>query len=129
MSVELQEWPTARSLIGEHGRMKMDRVRATHHHSLRGLLPGIPCRQRPQPARDEARLRHAKEEATGDEGAIAILEGLERADGAEEEQLERQPFPGPDAVEDHVGGDLEEDDTQREHLLTDVELCGEMLAD
>ena len=30
-------------------------------------------------------------------------------------------FPGP-TVEDHVGRDLEKHDTQREHLLADVEL-------
>lgn len=51
-----------------------------------------------------------------------MLEGLEKAHEAEEEQLEGQPLAGPDSVQDHVGRDLEEHNSQREHLLADIEL-------
>jgi hypothetical protein len=47
---------------------------------------------------------------------------LERADDPEEEQLESEPLARSDPVEDHVGRDLKEDDPEREHLLSDVEL-------
>jgi hypothetical protein len=47
---------------------------------------------------------------------------LERADDSEEEQLESEPLARSDPVEDHVGGDFKEDDPEREHLLSDVEL-------
>lgn len=92
------------------------------HDPLGRLLARVPRGQGPEPSRDEARLGHAEQEARGDEGAVAVLEGLKGADGAEEEELQRQPLSRADAVEDHVGGDLEEDDAEREHLLADVEL-------
>lgn len=47
---------------------------------------------------------------------------MERADDPKEEQLESEPLARSDPVEDHVRGDLEEDDPEREHLLSDVEL-------
>jgi hypothetical protein len=50
------------------------------------------------------------------------LPGLECADGTEEEKLECEPLAGPNTVESHVCRDLEQHDTKREHLLTDVEL-------
>ncbi len=92
------------------------------HHALGRLRARIPRRQRPQAAGDEAGLGHAQQEARGDEHAVALLEGLEGADGAEEEQLQRQPLARADAVQDHVGRDFEQHDAQREHLLADVEL-------
>jgi hypothetical protein len=47
---------------------------------------------------------------------------LEGADGAEEEQLKREPLAGADTVEGHVRRDLEEHDAERKHLLAHVEL-------
>jgi len=92
------------------------------HDALGGLAAGVPCREGPQTARNEARLGDAQQEAREDEGTIRALEGLEGRDEAEEEELEREPLAGADAVQDHVGGDLEEHDAQRQHLLADVEL-------
>ncbi len=92
------------------------------HDSLRGFLPGVPRREGPQPARNEARLGHSQEESGGDERAIAFLKGLEDADRSEQKELERQPFSWADPVEDHVRGNLEQHDAQGQHLLADVEL-------
>jgi hypothetical protein len=50
------------------------------------------------------------------------LERLESTDSTEEEELKCQPFSRTNKVEDHVRGDLKENDTERQHLLTDVEL-------
>lgn len=36
--------------------------------------------------------------------------------------MEGEPLAGADSVEDHVGGDFEEDDAKGEHLLADIEL-------
>lgn len=92
------------------------------HDTLGGFLAGVPGREGPETTGDEARLGDTKEEPSRDEGAIAVLESLEGTDGAEEEELQGQPLAGADTVEDHVGGDLEEHDAQRQHLLADVEL-------
>lgn len=83
---------------------------------------GTYCGKGPQTTWDEAGLSHTQEKATSNEGAIVVLERLEGADSAEEEQLQRQPLAGANTIEDHVRWDLEEDDTQRQHLLADVEL-------
>ena len=80
------------------------------HNSFRGLRARVPRRQRPQTARNKPRFSHAQEKTGGDEGAVAVLKGLEGADGAEEEELQGEPFSGADAVENHVGGDFEEHD-------------------
>jgi hypothetical protein len=50
------------------------------------------------------------------------LKRLECADGAEEEELECEPFAWADTIKGHVGWDLEEHNSQGQHLLTDVEL-------
>jgi hypothetical protein len=50
------------------------------------------------------------------------LECLESTDSAEEEQLKRQPFARANPVQNHVGRDLKENNTERQHLLTDIEL-------
>lgn len=92
------------------------------HDTLGGLLSGVPSRESPETTGNEPRLGHAQEESSSDEGTIAVLEGLEGTDGAEEEQLEGEPLARADAVEDHVGGNFEEDNTEGQHLLTDVEL-------
>ena len=92
------------------------------HDTLRRLAACVPGRQRPETTGDEARLGHAEEETGGDEGAVVVLEGLEGGNGAEEEELQSEPLSGADAVQDHVGGNLEEDDAEGEHLLADVEL-------
>lgn len=92
------------------------------HDALGRLLARVPRRQRPQATRDETRLRDAQEEASDEEGGVALLEGLEGGDGAEEEELEREPPGGTDAVQDHVGGDFGEHDAEGQHLLADVKL-------
>ena len=50
------------------------------------------------------------------------MEGLERADDSEEEQLQCKPFTRPYPIEDHVGRDFKEDDPEGKHLLADIEL-------
>lgn len=97
-------------------------AKVEEHDPLGGLTAGVPRRQGPQSAGDVSRLGDAEEETRRDERPVVGLEGLEGGYQSEEEQLEREPSTGPDAVEDHVGRDLEEDDTEREHLLPDVEL-------
>lgn len=36
--------------------------------------------------------------------------------------MKREPLAGTHAVEDHVGWDFEKHDTERKHLLSDIEL-------
>ena len=47
---------------------------------------------------------------------------MEGRDGAEKEQLQRQPLARAHPVQDHVGRDLKEDNSKRKHLLADIEL-------
>lgn len=97
-------------------------AKVEEHDAFRSLLAGIPGRQGPETTGDEARLGNSQKESGRDERTVAVLEGLEGADGAEEEELEGQPLAGADAVENHVGGNLEEHDAEREHLLANIEL-------
>lgn len=97
-------------------------AKVEEHDALGSLLSGIPSGQGPETTRDEARLGNSQKESGRDERTVAVLEGLEGADSAEEEELEGQPLARADAVENHVGGNLKEHDAQREHLLADVEL-------
>ena len=92
------------------------------HDTLGSLLPCVPCRQRPQATGDKTGLGHAEQETRSDERAVVVLECLEGTDGTEEEKLKSEPLAGTDAVQDHVGGDLEEDNAERQHLLSDVKL-------
>lgn len=97
-------------------------TKVEEHDTFGGFLAGIPSREGPETTGDETRLSNTEEESSRDEGSVVVLESLEGTDGAEEEELQGQPLAGADTVEDHVGGDLEEHDAQREHLLADVEL-------
>ena len=92
------------------------------HDTLGRLFTSIPSGQSPEAARDETRLCHTQKKATSYERAVAVLKGLESADGAEEEQLEGQPFSRADTIQYHIGGNLEEDDAEGQHLLSDIEL-------
>lgn len=92
------------------------------HNPLGGLGARVPCGKCPEAAGDEARLGDTQQEAGTNERGVVCLECLKCADGAKEEELESKPKAGTDAVERHVGGDFEKNDTQREHLLADVEL-------
>lgn len=97
-------------------------TKVEEHDSLGSLAPCVPGRKSPETTWDETRLRHSQEETSSDEGGVVGLEGLECADGAEEEELESEPLAGANSVEDHVGRNLEQDNTQGEHLLANVEL-------
>lgn len=97
-------------------------TKVEEHDPLGGLASGVPRRQGPQPAGNVPRLGDAQQEACRDERAVVGLEGLERGDQSEEKQLEREPPTRADAVQNHIGRDLEEDDPEREHLLADIEL-------
>lgn len=92
------------------------------HDTLSRLASGVPGGQGPETTRNEARLGDTEQESSGDEGAIVVLESLEGGDGTEEEELESEPLAGTDPVEDHVGGNLEQHNTEGQHLLTNVEL-------
>ena len=70
----------------EFGRRLAELVAEVEDHDAFGCLrAGVPCRQCPQPAWDEAGFSNAQEEASCDERAVATLPGLKCADGAEEE--------------------------------------------
>ena len=86
------------------------------------LIVQGPASYIPESTRDEARLCNAKQKTTGNEGAIVVLEGLEGRDNSEEEQLEREPFARTNTIQDHVGRNLKEHDTKRQHLLAHIEL-------
>lgn len=92
------------------------------HDSFSSLLASIPSTECPKPTRNKSRLGNSKQESSRHEGTVVILEGLEGTDCTEEEELDRQPLAWTDAVENHVARYLEEDDTEGEHLLADVEL-------
>lgn len=92
-------------------------------HDTRGRLGArVPGRQSPQGAGNEAGFAEAEQETCRDEGAVAVLPGLQRAHGAKQKKLQREPAAGPDAVQSHVGRDFEEHDAQGEQLLPEVEL-------
>lgn len=97
-------------------------TKVEEHDSLGSLAPCVPGRESPETTGDETRLCNSQEEASRDEGGVVGLEGLESADGAEEEELESEPLAGANSVEDHVGRNLEQDNTQGEHLLANIEL-------
>ena len=99
------------------------RVRFVTARQVREVIVGrTPGRECVQTARNKSTLGHTKEEPGRDERAIPVLERLEEGDEAEEEQLQREPLARPHAVQDHVAGNFEQHDAEREHLLTDVEL-------
>lgn len=77
------------------------------HHPLSSLAARVPRGKCPEPTGDKTGFGHAEEESSRDEWRVAVLESLKETDGSEEEELESEPFPGPDAVEDHVGWDFE----------------------
>lgn len=79
-------------------------------------------RTSPESTRNVSRLGDAQDKSRRDEGSVVVLERLERANQTEQEQLQGEPPAGPNPVEDHIGRDLEQDDTQRQHLLPNVEL-------
>lgn len=82
------------------------------HDSLRSFFPCVPSGKSPKSTWDEARFGHSKEESTSNERVVAVLESLESADCAEEEELESEPLSGADSVQNHVGGDFEKDDPE-----------------
>ena len=73
-----------------------------HHDSLSRLLPGIPCRHRPETTWDVPRFCRSEQESSDQVACVVLLERLKCADETEEKQLEREPFAGTDFVEDHV---------------------------
>lgn len=50
------------------------------------------------------------------------MPGLEDTDNTKEEELKGEPLSRTNPIKDHVGGNLEKNNAQREHLLTNVEL-------
>lgn len=92
------------------------------HDSFSSLLACVPSTECPKSTRNKSRLGNPKQKSSRHEGTVVILEGLEGTDCTEEEELDSQPLPWTDAVEDHVARYLEEHDAQGEHLLADVEL-------
>lgn len=110
--------------IGQQLRRSLTKLvsEVEEHNSLGSLLTSVPRRKSPKAARNETGLSNAKQEPRCDEGAVVILECLEGTDSAKKEELQRQPLARADAVEDHVGWNLEEYYAKRKHLLADVEL-------
>lgn len=72
------------------------------HDTFGCLFAGIPSRYGPQASRDKSRFCKSEQEASGDERAVIILEGLKGTDDAEEEELQCQPLSRANSVQDHV---------------------------
>jgi len=92
------------------------------HDTLGGLVSRVPGGERPEATRDKPRLSYAQDKAGGNESAVPVLEGLECADDAEEEELQGKPLARSNTVENHVGGDFSQNNAERQHLLADIEL-------
>lgn len=92
------------------------------HDTLGGLRSSVPGGKCPQTTWNEARFGNTKEETTGNERAIVVLPRLEDTDDTKEEKLKGEPLSGANSVQEHVGWDFKKHDTEREHLLANVEL-------
>ena len=110
--------------IGEKfGRSLTELVAKVEEHDTLGSLGScVPSGQSPETTGDESGFGDTEEETTDDEGGVVVLPRLEDTDDTEEEQLESEPLSGTNTIQDHVGGDLEQHNTERQHLLTNIEL-------
>lgn len=101
--------------VGEQFRRGLTELvtKVEDHYPFCRFRSRVPRGKRPKTPRNEARLRDTEQEASCDERRVVRLEGLERAHGAEQKELQSEPLAGSHAVERHVGRDLEEHDAER----------------